>query len=326
MLKNIIIPCRQIELTDLKSPLIPPNKFKYDDSDIDIYVEKIDEARMLYKTYSKLKSNMFSHRRYVNGALYTKIYNSSANVIFPKENQMIELHVKYSDDNQTSILSIYKEADNNHQYLKKLHSLSIATLQYKDNTCRSRLKDLGQMIVLGSGKKNSNTLSEYNIMKNNNDLKNIVSEVIHSGKKYYQQIGLSHVINEMEQLNKTKYGSTKNFIPSIVQSRDLINAGHFDTNDASESISTWTELDMNSANDWYFVLPNVTIDKEEGNRIRVTKGNIESSCVNSEKGTIIPLSHGVTIKWDGTKIFHCSTVGNLGDKNHVFGTFFGIRN
>ena len=39
------------------------------------------------------------------------------------------------------------------------------------------------------------------------------------------------------------------------------------------------------------------------------------------KGTTIKLSNGVTIAWDGKTIFHCSTVGDFGMANNVYGTF-----
>ena len=95
------------------------------------------------------------------------------------------------------------------------------------------------------------------------------------------------------------------FVSSIVQSEDLVNTAHLDVDDGTESIATWTELEMGKSREWYFLMPNVMRDK---------------------KSIVIRLRHGVTIKWDGRKIFHCSTVGSTGDNNHVYGTYFGNKN
>ena len=43
------------------------------------------------------------------------------------------------------------------------------------------------------------------------------------------------------------------------------------------------------------------------------------------RGIAIMLHYGVTIRWDGRKIFHCSMVGDEGNNNYVYGTFFGTK-
>ena len=101
--------------------------------------------------------------------------------------------------------------------------------------------------------------------------------------------------------------STSNefFVPSIVQSRDLINTAHYDVDDTCVSLATWTEKRIGMANNWYFIMPNITID--------------------GTKGIVVKLRHGTTIRWDGRSIFHCSTVGSLGYNNNVYGTFYGTK-
>ena len=86
-----------------------------------------------------------------------------------------------------------------------------------------------------------------------------------------------------------------------MQSQTLVNATHYDVDDKTISIATWTELDIGKATKWYFILPNVTRD----------------GC----KGIAINLSNGMTIVWDGQTIFHCLTVGDVGMANNLYGTF-----
>ena len=92
------------------------------------------------------------------------------------------------------------------------------------------------------------------------------------------------------------------FVSSIVQSTNLVNPAHIDVNDKTECISTWTESNIDTATDWYFILPNTTRDRS--------------------KAIVIRLRHGVTIKWDGRVLMHCSTIGTTGDSNNVYSTFF----
>ena len=57
------------------------------------------------------------------------------------------------------------------------------------------------------------------------------------------------------------------------------------------------------AENWYFVLPNLSI--------------------SGSRGVIIKLRHGVVISWDGRKIYHCSSMATPGQGNKVFGCMWG---
>ena len=46
---------------------------------------------------------------------------------------------------------------------------------------------------------------------------------------------------------------------------------------------------------------------------------------NIRRGIAITLHHGVTITWEGTKFFHCSTIGELDGETNVYGTLFGCK-
>ena len=102
-----------------------------------------------------------------------------------------------------------------------------------------------------------------------------------------------------------KLCDNKFFVSSIIQSRNLSNAAHIDPEDLGLSISTFTESRIGSAREWYFVFPNSTRD--------------------GKKAIVIALRHGVSIRWDGRKLFHCSTVLNEAACDNVYGTYFGTK-
>ena len=80
-----------------------------------------------------------------------------------------------------------------------------------------------------------------------------------------------------------------------------MNSAHFDVNDTSRCISTFTEQKVGEASCWYFILPNVAI--------------------NWKWGIAIELHHGVTISWDRRVIWHCSSISDVKSDNSVHGSF-----
>lgn len=92
---------------------------------------------------------------------------------------------------------------------------------------------------------------------------------------------------------------------------DLENASHYDANDASQSLSVFTEDIPGSTKNWYFVLPNV-YGKRSGT------GKVYN-------GVAIKLTHGTMISWDGRLIRHCTSMSDRAPGCHVYGTFFGAK-
>ena len=89
-------------------------------------------------------------------------------------------------------------------------------------------------------------------------------------KGYYEEIGFSQEMNEMNNQRLHGQMNDKNFFTSaIVQSQNLVNAAHYDVDDKTMSIATWTELDIGKAINWYFILPNVTRDGHKGIAINI---------------------------------------------------------
>ena len=165
--------------------------------------------------------------------------------------------------------------------------------------------DKGKMHVIGKGKKGNGSVGIYKLTNHSEEVQAATLLVTSLAPNYYTTMGYSKNVIGMKEKCRHGYMNNTCFVSSIVQSQDLINAAHIDINDKSESISTWTEKCVGTAKDWYFVMPNTTRD--------------------GKSAIIIALRHGVTIKWDGRSIMHCSTVNIIGGSNHVYGTYFGSK-
>ena len=90
---------------------------------------------------------------------------------------------------------------------------------------------------------------------------------------------------------------------AIMISRNLGNSAHVDNADKSRSLGIWVEEQPGIATNWYFILPDVSID--------------------GSKGVVIQLFHGTVITWDESLIRHCSSMTKPGNGNNVYGCMFG---
>jgi len=89
----------------------------------------------------------------------------------------------------------------------------------------------------------------------------------------------------------------------IMISRNLGNSAHVDCADKSRSCGIWVEERPGNAKNWFFILPDASIERSTG--------------------VVIQLFHGAVITWDGTKIRHCTSITKPGEKNNVYGCMFG---
>jgi hypothetical protein len=90
---------------------------------------------------------------------------------------------------------------------------------------------------------------------------------------------------------------------SMMISCNLANSAHLDFKDKSRSFGIWVETSPGLAKNWFFVMPDVSID--------------------GSKGVVIRLFHGAVITWDGKEIRHCSSTPEPGEGNDVYGCMFG---
>lgn len=81
----------------------------------------------------------------------------------------------------------------------------------------------------------------------------------------------------------------------LVVSKNLGNESHTDL-DFSKSVAIWHERDSRKhSKNWYFLLPHVQLQKEDGSGY-------------FSKPVAIELSHGTVIDWDGRLIRHCTSI------------------
>ena len=301
-----VIKCVQYEVGNEKNPLLPPNQFVYIDGRTVINVTDPDQAKTMYNTYAGFHCNRYNKRKFVDGALYTDLFEYRKDIIYPSPNEVIELDIAINDTDEHSFVKIFYDMNENSNYLRALNRLGESLRHCKENTNRSKNKDQGKMFIVGKGKKGNGSIGSYNLTKSTDEIVSAINEVIDIAKDYYLELGLSDEINELDRRkNHGNMGNEKCFVSSIVQSQNLVNAGHYDSDDTTVSIATWTESKKGMNNDWYLILPNTTRD--------------------GKRGIAIKLHHGVTITWEGTKIFHCSTIGELDGETNVYGTLFGCK-
>jgi hypothetical protein len=177
----------------------------------------------------------------------------------------------------------------------------------KKGSCRNTVGDVGDMF--GLGYRSKRMVSQYKQTVDPHTAAAI--KKLCPGVASYMP---SHLIDLLEDIRS---GERSGFIApaldvmggvdgpggSIMLSRDLGNASHYDSSDKSCSFSIWAEKIVGQARNWYFVLPNLSI--------------------NGSRGVVVKLRHGVGIQWDGRIIRHCSSVTDVGPGNHVFGCMFG---
>ena len=297
----ILLNAVQYPINHSKSPLLPPNHFTYIDGRTEFEVKTSTTARDLYRQYSCFNSNRHNRRKFVDGAIYTKLFDDSVDIIYPLSNRIIELKIQHHNTNEISSVKIIYDKNLGSPELLAMNELGYVLGARADNTSQGPNNDKGKMHVVGRGTRGNGMVGTYKLTNVSTDVKDAVSTVMHTMKTYYENMYLTEDIEEIRDnalhgiMNCSQF-----FASSIVQSEDLINAGHYDIDDSSCSITTWTEKNIGQANGWYFVMPNTSRD-----------GN---------KGTAIELRHGVTIRWDAHKIFHCSTVFKKGKSNVVYGT------
>ena len=96
---------------------------------------------------------------------------------------------------------------------------------------------------------------------------------------------------------------------SLDVSISLVNAAHYDNGDKGEGVGLWFKdgCDHNSADNWYFLLPNCSID--------------------GSKGVTIKLCQGLMISWNGQEVKHCSIdPGHIStSEDNLFGALVGPK-
>ena len=130
-------------------------------------------------------------------------------------------------------------------------------------------------------------------------------------KKYFPRAYKS--IRKAMKHNRKKIhkdlGGREGLCDDVIQSKNLENEFHVDTDVSEYCFSVWTAEKEESEADpegWYFVMPYLT-------------GEVDGE---QYKGIAVRLRHGVGIEWNGSQVFHCSTAPS--EHVEVHGTYFGV--
>ena len=116
------------------TPLLSPNRLLHHDGKTVIYVGNNEEGRSLVNWYMSNYGNQYNKRKFVEGALYTRIFMDYADIIRPIPGRKIELKVSLADTGRTTSLYIICDVNITNSYLTTLNKLGELLMNEKPNT------------------------------------------------------------------------------------------------------------------------------------------------------------------------------------------------
>jgi hypothetical protein len=278
---------------------MPPDIFK----DVLFKVDDAKEAIGLNTYFQTQDASRRRKRGFVFGALYQNLFAGHFEVDHQSmgDVDILVQDVKTRTSSLMKIRSLAADSD-----LMNL-IVDLGESMPRKGTCRRNVGDLGDMFALGYRSKAQGLI--YNQTRNERTKKvmtELTTRVVPFLQKHYQDVlrdirmaeGAGAIVPALEEM-----GGVRGPGGSIMLSRNLGNSSHYDYSDRSNSCSIWAEKRLGKAKNWYFVLPNLSI--------------------NGSKGVVVKLRHGVSISWDGRIIRHCSSVTEVGEENNVYGCMFG---
>lgn len=303
--------CIQYDIDDPRTPLLPPDSQENLERVGERQMEYtcIDQARNLYNFAIELPENSLKHRKYLHGSRYRCTFESKRRLIDVRDyGGALDLNITIGGNT----CSIFKIRDLSHeeeslQVIKHFNEACI-----KKSTARNDSGDKGKMYAFGLYKRGE---VEYASMRDKTTKELSRHFSITSRKlldKYFQR-----EVREIIQADRDQHisalpnmGGEDGLSAYCLVSRNLINSAHYDL-DKSVSITVFNEKNPGTATDWYFILPNTTLE-----------GDVE------EKSIVIQLFDGCSLCWDGTKIYHCTGTRDFGkddngNLNYVYGNFWG---
>ena len=158
----------------------------------------------MYNWYLSNYGNQYNKRKFVEGALYTKIFPDYANIIQPKPGCKIELKVTIANKGRITLLYIICDVKITNSYVSSINKLGIILKKETPNTYRKTQNDLGSMYVVGYGQKGDGKAGIYNLTQSSKCIKTVISKITDDAESYYHSIGLSDDIQRMKQISSQK--------------------------------------------------------------------------------------------------------------------------
>lgn len=202
-----------------------------------------------------------------------------------------------------STVTVIMKPNQSHPHIRACHQLGRTLSKFKPNTYRKNCRDKEKMYVVGTGRLGSSIIGTYALAEypGVEDALNYFQDA----ELYYKGLGLGETVESIKRCQKYGRHSAmeKCFVSSITSSLNYVNAAHLDVDDCCECIITWTFDEDEDSNEFYFILPNVSVD--------------------GENATITSIHHSMSIKLESRIRMHCSSLAFTNKSINVHGTFFG---
>ena len=264
-------------------------------------------AREVYVKQMNHVLNKRKHRCYWAGALYRSLFTGYYDTIYSERGECFVDVVTKGPGGTASLgrtrVFWYLSNDNTNPRLSVIRDWCKVNISTKIGNARRKSKDLGTMVVLGWRSPSFNQV-EY---ASNRSVKGLV-ETMENVTEHFR-----HLFPDVVREISTRSFPSRKKIPRLkrcaasemIVSKDLVNACHIDVNDKSYSVTTWLENIPGQTKGKYFILPFTSRD--------------------GKKSLVFPIVDGQSIAWDGRVLKHCSSNGDMGINNSVYGIFFSSK-
>jgi hypothetical protein len=262
------------------------------------------KARLAYNRLRYEKLSVHRQRKFVYGATYNRIFPGylEINPMEADYDLVVTLHTGKVSLVQVRLVSPDEGLEKD-KLITSVVELGRALSVRPGNSRGAKVGDSGSMHAIGL-----KSSSSKEVFKTSEDAVKKINPVCRVMKEWLQdnmRDVLKEIIHVDKSLLKVVYPACMPSGPSsrMVVSVNLGNSPHYDCGDTSTSVGIWVEEKPGQSTNWYFVLPNISIQ--------------------GSKGVLIKLVHGVAISWDARVIYHCTSKTYQGDSNKTYGCMWG---
>ena len=192
--------CTQLNSNDDLYPLLPPNEFVSPYNKEPFCVDNAVDARWQYRTRMNMYNHKHKRRKHIDGALYSRIFMENAEVIDIKAGNTVDIVIKLADG-MTTTVTAFVEKDTKSKHLDNCKCLAQCLSKKNPNTFRRTSSDIGDMYVVGNGRKGDGSTGTYDLT-NTNGVHKLLHNVTMSAEYYYRKNNLSHQIDIMRSKKK----------------------------------------------------------------------------------------------------------------------------
>lgn len=269
-----------------------------------VHLRDDDDARETYRAFRKLSAKSSKTKCcYLHGSRHEFLYEDCHDILDIDLIGEFDLQIEIQNSNKTVEGTTLKVRRTEHKsLLETITSIGEEFFSRKGGTIRNHRKDGGQMWLMGCyGKKDgkemyskvSGQLADKLVMWR----KHITAAL---SALFPEEI--DHI--REENLRKKVSIEDDECCAAGILSRDLANSLHIDLDEYS-GIVVFSEKNPGNAENWYFILGNVTRD--------------------GKRAIVIKKKHGMCICWDGRMVFHSSSTPILRNGNHVYGSWISTK-